>query len=417
MKHYLPFILFTFFSLLLHGQDSKKVLFLGNSYTASNNLPLMVSNMANSTGNVLEYDSNTPGGHRFLNHVVNATSLNKINSNDWDYVVLQAQSQETSLNEEQMETDVYPHATTLCNAIRANNVCSEPMFYMTWGRENGDANNCATYPWVCTYQGMDDAIRTTYTFMANNNLAEVSPVGAVWRYLRENHSEIDLYAGDGSHPSLTGTYAAATAFYTMIYKLDPTLITWNSSLSETVTSTIKLATKTIVYDVISDWDFTVNPANSSFTPTIVNGEVSFNSVGNLDSYLWDFGDGNTSTESNPTHAYLANGDYVVSLTVTKCGETSTSSQSVLIDNLSTPEFNLIQSISLYPNPVKNKLYINFIKGPVGIALHDITEKLVLKKDAITTETTVVDMSALSSGLYLLNISARDGFFTTKILKD
>jgi PKD repeat protein len=245
----------------------------------------------------------------------------------------------------------------------------------------------------------------------------VSPVGAVWRYLRENHPEIDLYAGDGSHPSLTGTYAAATAFYTMIYKLDPTLITWNSSLSETVTSTIKLATKTIVYDVISDWDFTVNPANSSFTPTIVNGEVSFNSVGNLDSYLWDFGDGNTSTESNPTHAYLANGDYVVSLTVTKCGETSTSLQSVLIDNLSTPEFNLIQSISLSPNPVKNKLYINFIKGPVGIALHDITGKLVLKKDAITTETTVVDMSALSSGLYLLNISARDGFFTTKILKD
>jgi len=419
MKHYLPFILFSFFSLTLQGQDSKKVLFLGNSYTAFNNLPSMVSSMATSTGNTLVYDSNTPGGYRFLNHVINATTLNKINSNDWDYVVLQAQSQETSLNQTEMETDVYPHATTLCNAIRANNECSEPMFYMTWGRENGDAGNCAAYPWVCTYEGMDDAIRTTYTFMANENEAEVSPVGAVWRYLRENHPEIDLYTGDGSHPSLTGSYVAATAFYTMIYKLDPTLITWNSTLSETEASTIKLATKTVVYNVIADWDFTVNHANPSFTTTIVDGEVAFSSVDNLDSYSWDFGDGNTSTDSNPTHTYLANDDYMVSLTVTKCGEINTQNQSITIDNLSTPEFNIVQSISMSPNPVQNELYIKFndIKDNMAIFLYDITGKQVLKKDIIVKENTVINMSALSSGLYLLNISTENGLFTTKILKD
>jgi PKD repeat protein len=419
MKHYLYFILFAFFSLLLQAQDSKKVLFLGNSYTAFNNLPSMVSNMATSTGNTLVYDSNTPGGYRFLNHVTNATTLNKINSNDWDYVVLQAQSQETSLDQTEMETDVYPHATTLCNAIRANNECSEPMFYMTWGRENGDAGNCGTYPWVCTYEGMDDAIRTTYTFMANENLAEVSPVGAVWRFLRENHPEIDLYSGDGSHPSLTGSYVAAAVFYTMIYKLDPTLITWNSSLSETDASTIKLVAKTVVYNVITDWDFTVNPANSNFTTTIINGEVTFDNVDNLDSYSWDFGDSNMSTASNPTHTYLVNGDYMVSLTVTKCGETSTYTQSVLIDNLSTPEFDLIQSISLSPNPVKNELNINFntIKEDIVISLNDITGKQVLKKEMDIKENTVIDMSVLSSGLYLLNISSGDRLFITKILKE
>lgn len=419
MKHYLPFVLFAFFSLTLLGQDSKKVLFLGNSYTAFNNLPSMVNNMAVSTGNTLIYDSNTPGGYRFLNHVTNTTTLNKINSNNWDYVVLQAQSQETSLNQAEMEADVYPHASTLCNAIRANNECSEPMFYMTWGRENGDAGNCATYPWVCTYEGMDDAIRATYTFMANENLAEISPVGAVWRFLRENHPEIDLYSGDGSHPSLTGSYVAATAFYTMIYKLDPTLITWNSTLSETVASTIKSATKTVVYNVVEDWDFTVNQANSDFTQTVVNGEVTFNSIDNLDSYSWDFGDGNTSTDSNPTHTYLANGDYMVSLTVTKCGETNTQTQSVLIDNLSTPEFNMVQSISLSPNPVKNELNISFnvLTEGMTISLYDITGKQVLKKDVVIKENTVINMSALSSGLYLLSISLKDRLLTRKILKD
>jgi len=33
------------------------------------------------------------------------------------------------------------------------------------------------------------------------------------------------------------------------------------------------------------------------------------------SYEWDFGDGATSTEENPTHAYAAEGDYTVTLSV------------------------------------------------------------------------------------------------------
>ena len=226
------------------GQTTKKVLFIGNSYTDVNNLPAMVSNAAASTGDVLIYDSNLPGGSRFINHASNPTTLNKINSNTWDYVVLQAQSQETSLNESQMVTEVYPYATSLSNAIRANNECSQPLFYMTWGKENGDAGNCPYLPWVCTYAGMDDKIRETYITMAQQNNAELAPVGAVWRYLRTNHPSIGLYSSDSSHPSLAGSYAAACAFYAVIYKKDPTSITWNSTLTEAQATTIKLATKT-----------------------------------------------------------------------------------------------------------------------------------------------------------------------------
>ncbi|OQY05369.1 MAG: hypothetical protein B6I20_01400 [Bacteroidetes bacterium 4572_117] len=50
--------------------------------------------------------------------------------------------------------------------------------------------------------------------------------------------------------------------------------------------------------------------------------ISFSSAGSNDSdgtiasYLWNFGDGNTSTDTNPTHAYTSGGTYSVSLTVT-----------------------------------------------------------------------------------------------------
>ncbi len=37
--------------------------------------------------------------------------------------------------------------------------------------------------------------------------------------------------------------------------------------------------------------------------------------GTISLYLWDFGDGETSEEQNPTHTYICPGDYTVSLTV------------------------------------------------------------------------------------------------------
>lgn len=54
----------------------------------------------------------------------------------------------------------------------------------------------------------------------------------------------------------------------------------------------------------------------------VNIAINFSSAGSNDtdgtitSYLWDFGDGNTSSAANPSHAYSSTGTYNVSLTVT-----------------------------------------------------------------------------------------------------
>lgn len=406
-------------SFSTYAQDSKKVLFIGNSYTAVNNLPLMVSEMAESTGDELLYDSNTPGGFRFMNHASNATTLDKIDSNDWDYVVLQAQSQETALSEAQMEAEVYPYAESLSDAIRANNSCSQPLFYMTWGRENGDASNCQYLPWVCTYEGMDDVIRATYIFMAEENEAEVAPAGAVWRYLRTNHPNIDLYASDGSHPSTAGSYAAGCAFYTMIYKQDPTQISWDSTLSQDDANTIRMAAKSVVFDSISDWDYTVNPAQADFTEDIENAEVTFiYTGGDFDSLLWDFGDSSTSTEINPIHNYEENGEYSVSLEVTKCGKTDVKTKTLQIDvDMGVKDFTS-NNLSIYPNPVQNKFTIKFQKTYKNIALtiFDLSGKAVLQGSARNIITLNTDISALHSGIYFLKITAGNQTYSKRILK-
>jgi hypothetical protein len=66
-------------------------------------------------------------------------------------------------------------------------------------------------------------------------------------------------------------------------------------------------------------------ADFSSTPIQIETgqEVAFfdESLGSVTSWLWDFGDGATSAEQNPTHTYHFAGEYNVTLTVTgPCGE-------------------------------------------------------------------------------------------------
>ena len=404
------FVAFTFLGIiqLTFSQETKRVLFLGNSYTASNNLPNLVSQMAANTGDVLIYDSNTPGGHRFMNHASNSTTLNKINADNWDFVALQGQSQETSFSETQMQNEVYPFATQLVNAIRTNNSCSQPLFYMTWGRENGDSQNCQYIPRVCTYEGMDDAIRNTYVFIAEENTSEIAPVGAVWRYIRTNHPEIDLYSGDGSHPSLAGSYAAACAFYTMIYKKDPTLITWNSSLSNTIANTIKQAAKLIVFDALNDWDFTAN-----FDFIVNNNEVIFTNSYLADTVFWSFDDGNTSLENNPVHIYNSIGDFDVTLTITACGRTHLVTKTVSVSNLSLNHNNVLD-VKIYPNPTKDNITIEGISNNFSVTLYSILGQKVKSFDKIINNT--ISLSEIKKGIYFLEIISDGNKEIKKIIK-
>ncbi|WP_246128706.1 pre-peptidase C-terminal domain-containing protein [Pleionea sediminis] len=63
------------------------------------------------------------------------------------------------------------------------------------------------------------------------------------------------------------------------------------------------------------------PPVASFSFEIDNLTVSFSnnssdSDGTIANYAWDFGDGNSSTEVNPTHSYATGGDFTATLTVT-----------------------------------------------------------------------------------------------------
>ncbi|MEM7037219.1 MAG: PKD domain-containing protein, partial [Bacteroidota bacterium] len=73
--------------------------------------------------------------------------------------------------------------------------------------------------------------------------------------------------------------------------------------------------------------------NVAFTPSVTNLSVNFadgSTVSGNASYAWDFGDGNSSNQQNPTHIYATPGTYTVCLTVTDSCDIDTLCQPVTV---------------------------------------------------------------------------------------
>lgn len=391
--------------------ESKNVLFLGNSYTAVNNLPQMLTDVAFSTGDTLYCNSNCPGGYTFELHSTNATTLSYIATGNWDFVILQEQSQLPSFPLSQVESDVFPYAQLLDSLINAQNSCVETVFYMTWGRKNGDASNCAVWPPVCTYAGMDSLLNLRYRMMADSNDAIISPVGAVWKYIRNQYPAIELYNPDESHPSVAGTYAAACTFYSTLLRKNPLAITYDAGLGSTEAGQIRNAVKVVVYDSLSNWHIgEYDPLSQfNFLQTAPN-EISFNNQSlNANNFQWYFGDGDSSTTFNPIHTYPGNGNYDVTLISEYCGMVDTIIQTVTLVSFGI-EPNLF-TIEIFPNPSHSHINIHSDIENLHVTVTNIYGQWI---DSFTIPTSpLYDVSHLSTGIYYFIMEDNNGFRTVK----
>ena len=80
-------------------------------------------------------------------------------------------------------------------------------------------------------------------------------------------------------------------------------------------------------------DFDYDPPNPYTNDVIQFTDLSIDPDGTIVSWLWDFGDSQTSTDQNPTHSYPENNTYTISLTVTDDdGATDTIQKDVTVLN-------------------------------------------------------------------------------------
>lgn len=396
--------------------QQKHALFLGNSYTGVNNLPLLIKSVAISFGDTLVTEANTPGGYQLVQHATNATTLTKINSRNWDFVILQEQSQKPSFSPAQVATDVYPYAYQLNNTIKANHSCTETVFYMTWGRKNGDASNCASYPPICSYLGMQQRLRESYMQMADSNNATVSPVGVAWKTVRDSFPLIELYNPDESHPSIQGSYLAACVFYATLYQKSPIGSTYLPvGLTNSEAFYLQTIASSTVLDSLSLWGINTNKPIANFTST-GNPVVNFtNTSTNGATYAWTFGDGTTSTLQNPTHTYVANGNYSVELIVYSADTcfTDTEIQNINIGTTGIDKATNNKKINIYPNPANSFIEIKTDLDYSSVSIMDVTGKAIKQLDSQTK----IDISDLTNGIYFIKITGKENTVIRKFVKE
>ncbi|MEM7734788.1 MAG: DUF4886 domain-containing protein [Deinococcota bacterium] len=170
-----------------------KVLFIGNSYTEHNSLHKMFSSICEHGGIDAETRLVTADGMTLSEHYYEASTHSAIESDDWDFILLQEQSIVPSETPLELQKSVKRFSDSLYGKT------TKLALYSTWARK--------------FLPQIQNDIDQTYSRAAEACSAVLIPVGKAWSISRTQHQALELYADDQSHPSWLGTYLAACVTY------------------------------------------------------------------------------------------------------------------------------------------------------------------------------------------------------------
>ncbi len=148
--------------------------------------------------------------------------------------------------------------------------------------------------------------------------------------------------------------------------------------------------------------------NAGFTFDVNDATVDFTNLStNANSFTWDFGDGNTSMEENPTHVYGASGEYEVILTVENDCGSEMISVNIVVETTGVKAISDDFQLEAQPNPFSERLSIQY-ELPMGVGTarlmvyNMLGQPLSQKIVAAPTGTIIVD-ELLFRGVYLIQL--------------
>lgn len=214
MKHLLFSILLL--PALLFGSETPdlrplRVLFIGNSYTASQNLPEIVAQMAHSKGKRLYYEMHAPGGRTFERHWNEGIAQEKIASQRWDYVVFQNQSFEPVHD----PANMMHYGQQLAALVEASG--GRCVYFMTWAyaKERDFMKENPAYHGL--FEDMQSRLDSGYKALSDEVGGQLCPIGPAWEAFRARYPDLPLHNPDASHPSPAGAYLSALMLYRVLF--------------------------------------------------------------------------------------------------------------------------------------------------------------------------------------------------------
>jgi hypothetical protein len=172
-----------------------RVLFVGNSLTAANDLPALVHALAAvSDGPEIETETIAAGGYALADHWANGAARSAVVSGRWDFVVMQQGP--SSLPDSR--ANLIEWSKRWAAEAEAHDV--RPALLTVWPEHDRAAS--AFIDVIGSYRA---------AALASGSL--LLPAGAAWRIALRKTPKLPLYGPDGFHPSPLGSYPAALVVY------------------------------------------------------------------------------------------------------------------------------------------------------------------------------------------------------------
>jgi pyruvate/2-oxoglutarate dehydrogenase complex dihydrolipoamide acyltransferase (E2) component len=178
-----------------------RVLFIGNSLTYANDLPLLVQALARAAGEDLYQEEITKGGTGLDDHWQDGDAQRALERARWDVVVLQQGP--SSLP----ESRVHLRKWTAQFADPIRKAGARPALFMVWPDKS-------RLSWF-------DDVRESYSQAAADVKGIFLPAGEAWRAAWRRDPAAPLYSFDDFHPAVAGSYAAALSIFGVLFHRPP----------------------------------------------------------------------------------------------------------------------------------------------------------------------------------------------------
>jgi PKD repeat protein len=197
--------------------------------------------------------------------------------------------------------------------------------------------------------------------------------------------------GDGN----TSTDIDPTHVYTVNGNYSVCLIASGACSADTICNTVTVCPETLL-------------AGYTLSGTDLNYDFTSTSEGMSD-YLWNFGDGTTSTDESPAHVYPTSGPYTVCLKVMNvCGDSAVICNTITITVTGINELAGVSSIEVYPNPFSEYTTIlvqsTSLEDQYTVEIMDVTGKTVSVQQGSFNQETVIQKNNITPDLYFYRIT-------------
>lgn len=150
---------------------------------------------------------------------------------------------------------------------------------------------------------------------------------------------------------------------------------------------------------------------------LVDEPLAFTNTSVLaDSYLWDFGDGSTSTEAAPTHAWALPGTYAVTLTATGGNCTDTFTMEVTVEmSTGISASGAAAALAVWATPDHLVITHTFGSQAVDVDVFDATGRVIMGREGIVMPGRItLDDRKLNTDVWFVRVKSGDTVRTFRV---